>query len=39
MDRAFGPGAELALQGRGGLRARILNDGVLRANEQSPLSD
>ena len=30
MDRAFGPGAEAALQGRGGLRARILTDGVLR---------
>jgi hypothetical protein len=31
MDRAFGPGAEQALQGRGGLRAIILSDGVLRA--------
>jgi MOSC domain-containing protein YiiM len=30
MDRAFGPGAEVALQGRGGLRAAILSDGVLR---------
>jgi len=30
MDQAFGPGAEEALQGRGGLRAVILNDGVLR---------
>ena len=30
MDTAFGPGAENALQGRGGLRARILNDGELR---------
>jgi MOSC domain-containing protein YiiM len=30
MDRAFAPGAEAALQGRGGLRARILSDGVLR---------
>jgi len=30
MDQAFGPGAEVALQGRGGLRAVILNDGVLR---------
>jgi hypothetical protein len=29
MDRAFGPGAEEALQGRGGLRAMILTDGVL----------
>jgi len=31
MDRAFGPGAEKALEGRGGLRAEILTDGVLRA--------
>ncbi len=30
MDRAFGPGAEQALQGRGGLRARILTGGLLR---------
>lgn len=29
MDQAFCPGAEAALQGRGGLRARILSDGVL----------
>lgn len=31
MDQAFGPGAERAMQGRGGLRAAILTDGVLRA--------
>lgn len=31
MDRAIAPGAEHALQGRGGLRARILSSGVLRA--------
>ena len=31
MDRAIAPGAEEALKGRGGLRARILTDGVLRA--------
>jgi MOSC domain-containing protein YiiM len=31
MDRSFAPGAEEALEGRGGLRARILSDGVLRA--------
>ena len=31
MNTAFGPGAEKALQGRGGLRAKILSDGVLRA--------
>jgi MOSC domain-containing protein YiiM len=30
MDQAFCPGAEAAMQGRGGLRARILSDGVLR---------
>jgi MOSC domain-containing protein YiiM len=35
MDQAFGPGAEEALQGRGGLRAEILTDGVLRTG---PLS-
>lgn len=32
MDHAFCPGAEAALQGRGGLRARILTSGVLRTN-------
>lgn len=30
MNEAFGPGAEEALQGKGGLRALILNDGILR---------
>ncbi len=30
MDTAFGPGAEQALTGRGGLRARILSEGTLR---------
>ena len=30
MDQAFAPGAEDAMRGRGGLRARILSDGVLR---------
>jgi len=35
MDRAFGPGAEEALKGRGGLRAVILTDGVLRAGDFS----
>lgn len=29
MNSALGPGAEAWLQGRGGLRARILTDGVL----------
>ena len=30
QDGAFAPGTEAALQGRGGLRAKILTDGVLR---------
>jgi MOSC domain-containing protein YiiM len=30
MDSVLGPGAEAWLQGRGGLRARILTDGSLR---------
>ena len=30
MDRAIAPGAETFLKGRGGLRARILSDGILR---------
>lgn len=29
MNEAFGPGTEAALQGKGGLRARILTDGTL----------
>ncbi|HET9367674.1 MAG TPA: molybdenum cofactor biosysynthesis protein [Candidatus Udaeobacter sp.] len=31
MDHAIAPGAEEFLKGRGGLRARILSDGVLRS--------
>jgi hypothetical protein len=31
MDRAIAPGAEKFLKGRGGLRARILTNGVLRS--------
>lgn len=31
MNEVFHPGAEKRLQGHGGLRARILSDGVLRA--------
>jgi len=31
MNTAFAEGAEAALEGRGGLRAKILSDGVLRA--------
>lgn len=30
MNQAFGEGAEKALMGHGGLRARILTDGMLR---------
>jgi MOSC domain-containing protein YiiM len=33
MNEAFAPGAEDFLKGRGGLRARILTDGVLRVSE------
>jgi hypothetical protein len=29
MDYAIAPGAEQFLQGRGGLRAKILSDGIL----------
>jgi MOSC domain-containing protein YiiM len=36
MDEAIAPGAEAALQGRGGLRARILTGGILRV-EKVPL--
>jgi hypothetical protein len=32
MNSALGPGAERFLQGRGGLRARILTDGILRVD-------
>ncbi len=32
MNEAFAPGAERALAGKGGLRAKILSDGVLRTN-------
>lgn len=41
MDRAFHPGSNDALKGRGGLRARILSDGVLSldAVENTPLKD
>ena len=34
MDQAFGPGAEESLKGRGGLRARVLSDGVLVADRE-----
>ncbi len=35
MNLALGPGAEQWLKGRGGLRARILTDGVLRRTSES----
>lgn len=34
MNAAFAPGAEEALRGRGGLRARIVTDGILRIDGQ-----
>lgn len=37
MDRAFVPGAEKFLKGRGGLRAKILSDGELRPNAAASL--
>lgn len=36
MDEAFGPGANAALQGRGGLRAEVLSDGMLRKSVLVP---
>ena len=33
MDQAIAPGAEKALHGRGGLRARILSSGSIRAGQ------
>ena len=35
MDEAFAPGAEAALRGCGGLRARILTDGILRRSRDA----
>lgn len=34
MDRAFAPGTEALLKGRGGLRAKILSDGILRRESE-----
>jgi MOSC domain-containing protein YiiM len=36
MNRAIAPGAEEFLKGRGGLRAKILCDGMLRSTAQLP---
>ena len=33
MDQAVGEGAEKAMKGKGGLRARILEDGVLKCGD------
>ena len=34
MDQSFGPGAEAALRGRGGLRAEIVTGGTLRVEAE-----
>lgn len=34
MDEAVGPGAEAWLKGRGGLRCKILSDGVIRVGDE-----
>ena len=39
MDEAFHPGAEAALKNHGGLRAKILTDGVLRPTQITAGSD
>jgi MOSC domain-containing protein YiiM len=36
MDQAFCAGAEQAMKGRGGLRAKILTSGTLRVETQDP---
>jgi MOSC domain-containing protein YiiM len=36
MNRAIAPGAEDFLKGRGGLRAKILSDGILRSTAAVP---
>jgi len=38
QDRVFAPGTEAALFGRGGLRARILTDGLLRCSARVEVS-
>jgi MOSC domain-containing protein YiiM len=39
MNRAIAPGAQDFLRGRGGLRARILSDGVLRSASRVPATN
>ncbi|MDG2125201.1 MAG: MOSC domain-containing protein [Verrucomicrobiales bacterium] len=36
MDQAFHPGAEDALRGHGGLRAKVLTSGTLKIGDTSP---
>jgi len=39
MNRAIAPGAQDFLRGRGGLRARVLSDGVLRSTSRVPATN
>ena len=39
MDKAVAPGMEAALYGRGGLRARILTDGILRVDLEAGVNE
>ena len=39
MNQAFGGGAEQAMRGRGGLRAEILREGVLRVSADEAVSN
>jgi hypothetical protein len=36
MNRAIAPGAKEFLKGRGGLRAKILTDGIVRSAAKIP---
>ncbi|MGH8099974.1 MAG: MOSC domain-containing protein, partial [Chthoniobacterales bacterium] len=38
MDRTIAPGAKEFLKGRGGLRAKILNDGELHSTARIPVA-
>lgn len=38
MDRAFAPGACASMKGRGGLRARILSDGILSLSDRDAVA-
>jgi len=39
MNQAFAPGAEEAMRGRGGLRAKIVTDGTLRVSHCDQLAE